>query len=304
MMEIHNMMDFHHMVDIHHMMKFHHMMGFHHFVFSLWNQFQLWKNIMHWRSFSFRDELGEATVCGIHRLTDADDDQHGVDNQAASADGDPSVGWNMLQLLFKSESLYNYFRCCNCKRKQSLLHDTVLSNSNTTLRDFVLLMYQFCNSHRTYDTVTKENFLPQTGYKETHLSPNTINRWFSYFRLLCMRAQAGNYNLEEYLHLFMWMEGRSSWATTHSGLLLLWCSADNSLETLKEATKRQEITEAEVFFDEEDEDEADSDDEEDTDDDDLELFHFYDCIGCKAIFRDSWESWSFAACHILWKSLV
>ena len=156
MMEIHNMMDFHHMVDIHHMMKFHHMMGFHHFVFSLWNQFQLWKNIMHWRSFSFRDELGEATVCGIHRLTDADDDQHGVDNQAASADGDPSVGWNMLQLLFKSESLYNYFRCCNCKRKQSLLHDTVLSNSNTTLRDFVLLMYQFCNSHRTYDTVTKE----------------------------------------------------------------------------------------------------------------------------------------------------
>lgn len=101
-----------------------------------------------------------------------------------------------------------------------------------------------------------------------------------------MRAQAGNYNLEEYLHLFMWMEGRSSWATTHSGLLLLWCSADNSLETLKEATKRQEITEAEVFFDEEDEDEADSDDEEDTDDDDLELFHFYDCIGCKAIFRE------------------
>ena len=57
---------------------------------------------------------------------------------------------------FKSEGLYNYFRCCNCKRKQSLLHDTVLSNSNTTLRDFVLLMYQFCNSHRTYDTVTKE----------------------------------------------------------------------------------------------------------------------------------------------------
>ena len=161
MMEIHNMMDFHHMVDIHHMMKFHHMMGFHHFVFSLWNQFQLWKNIMHWRSFSFRDELGEATVCGIHRLTDADDDQHGVDNQAASADGDPSVGWNMLQLLFKSESLYNYFRCCNCKRKQSLLHDTVLSNSNTTLRDFVLLMYQFCNSHRTYNTVAKETFLPQ-----------------------------------------------------------------------------------------------------------------------------------------------
>ena len=127
-----------------------------------------------------------------------------------------------------------------------------------------------------------------------NLSPNTFNKWFSYFRLLCMRAQAGNYNLEEYLHLFMWMEGRRSWATTHSGLLLLWCSADNSLETLKEATKSRGL----LWWEDEDEE------DEDTDDDDLELFHFYDCIGCKAIFRDSWESWSFAACHILWKSLV
>ena len=50
-------------------------------------------------------------------------------------------------------------------------------------------MYQFCNSHQTYDTVVKESFLPQTGYKETHLSSNTMNKWFSYIRLLCMRAQ-------------------------------------------------------------------------------------------------------------------
>ena len=89
---------------------------------------------------------------------------------------------------YKSEGLY-YFRCSKCKKKQSLLQNTVLSNSNTTLHDFVLLMYQFCNSHRTYDTVAKETFLPQDGYKETHLSRNTINKWFSYFRLLCMRAQ-------------------------------------------------------------------------------------------------------------------
>ena len=53
---------------------------------------------------------------------------------------------------YKSEGLYNYFRCSNCKKKQSLLQNTVLSNSNTTLHDFVLLMYQFCNSHRTYNT--------------------------------------------------------------------------------------------------------------------------------------------------------
>ena len=54
---------------------------------------------------------------------------------------------------YKSEGLYNYFRCSNCKKKQSLLQNTVLRNSNTTLHDFVLLMYQFCNSHRTYNTL-------------------------------------------------------------------------------------------------------------------------------------------------------
>ena len=75
---------------------------------------------------------------------------------------------------YKSEGLYNYFRCSKCKKKQSLLQNTVLSNSNTTLHDFVLLMYQFCNSHRTYDTVAKETFLPQDGYKETHLSRKAL----------------------------------------------------------------------------------------------------------------------------------
>ena len=79
--------------------------------------------------------------------------------------------------------------CSNCKKKQSLLQNSVLSNSNTTLHDVVLLMYEFCNSHHTYNTVAKETFLPQEGCKETHLSRNTINKWFSYFQLLCMRAQ-------------------------------------------------------------------------------------------------------------------
>ena len=39
---------------------------------------------------------------------------------------------------YKSEGLYHYFRCTTCKKKQSLLHNTVLSNSNTLLHDFVL----------------------------------------------------------------------------------------------------------------------------------------------------------------------
>ena len=56
---------------------------------------------------------------------------------------------------------------------------------------------------------------------------------------------------------------------------------------LKEATKRQEKTDAEIVFDEEDPDEEEDVDEDegvDVDDFDLELFHFFDCIGCEAIF--------------------
>ena len=90
---------------------------------------------------------------------------------------------------YKSEGLDNYFRCSKCKKKQSLLQNTVLSNSNTTLRDFVLLMYQFCNSRRTYDTVAKETFLPQDGYKETHLSRKAL--WPLIQARLCCTLMAG-----------------------------------------------------------------------------------------------------------------
>lgn len=54
-------------------------------------------------------------------------------------------------------------------------------------------MYQFCNHHKSYKTVVRETFLPLEGYKETHMSSQTINKWFSYFRYLCI--QDGNENL-------------------------------------------------------------------------------------------------------------
>ena len=44
---------------------------------------------------------------------------------------------------------YHYFECISCKSKTSLLNNTVLSNSNTKLREFVVLMYQFCDNHKT-----------------------------------------------------------------------------------------------------------------------------------------------------------
>jgi recombinational DNA repair protein (RecF pathway) len=62
---------------------------------------------------------------------------------------------------YKSVGLYNYFRCSNCKKKQSLLQNTFLSNSNTTLHDYVLLMYQ--SSHLQY--CCKGNFPASTTEK-------------------------------------------------------------------------------------------------------------------------------------------
>ena len=68
--------------------------------------------------------------------------------------------------------------------------------------------------------------------------------------------------------------------------LVALVAADNSMETLKQATKRQKVTEAEVVFDEEEQDSEEVEDEdEDLDDKDLEKFYFFDCIGCKTIFR-------------------
>ena len=43
--------------------------------------------------------FGEATICGHHRLADLDDDQHGLNHPAPSADGDPCGCWNLQQLL-------------------------------------------------------------------------------------------------------------------------------------------------------------------------------------------------------------
>ena len=71
--------------------------------------------------------------------------------------------------------------------------------------------------------------------------------------------------------------------------LVALVAADNSLVTLKESMSRQEKLEAEECGDgdsDESDDEEDEDEYEDTDNEDLKLFHFYDCIGRKEIFRE------------------
>ena len=47
---------------------------------------------------------------------------------------------------YKTNTNYHYFECGKCRQKTSILHNSVLSNSNIKLREFVLLMYQFCGN--------------------------------------------------------------------------------------------------------------------------------------------------------------
>ena len=69
-------------------------------------------------------------------------------------------------------------------------------------------------------------------------------------------------------------------------------AADNSVDTLKESMSRQENVEAEKVCDE-DGDESDEEENEDeykgTAEEDLELFHFFECTGSKAIFCEKGE---------------
>ena len=50
----------------------------------------------------------------------------------------------------------------------SILSHTVLSNSNTNLREFVILMYLFYNNHRTYKTVRSETHIKIDVYKDVY----------------------------------------------------------------------------------------------------------------------------------------
>ena len=84
-------------------------------------------------------------------------------------------------------------------RRSSHCCRTVSSATATPPCMVLSLSYEFCNSHHTYNTVAKETFQSQEGCKETHLSRNTINKWFSYFRLLYMMNHSSTEYLETWL---------------------------------------------------------------------------------------------------------
>ena len=69
--------------------------------------------------------------------------------------------------------------------------------------------------------------------------------------------------------------------------LVAMVAADNSVDTLKKESMATEEVDDENG-DESDEEEAE-DEYEDTNDEDLDLFPFFDCMGCKTIFREKGE---------------
>ena len=150
--------------------------------------------------------------------------------------------------------------------------------------------------------------LPELGYShkwvdhtKNYVDPNDRNvhtnriegLWNKFKKWL---PQAGNYNLEDYLYLFLWMEEQKLMGNDPFWALVALVAEDNNIETLNEAIIAQEKIANEEWFDEDDAEEESSDDDEeededgdDEDDKDKELFYFYDCIGCKAIFREEGE---------------
>ena len=159
MMEFYNIMEFHHIMEFHYMMEFHHIMDIHNFI---WFVKSLAVLTTYWYKMSLVKPLFVASIASLTLMMTSMSSTINLLQQMGIL---PTLGTcsncSSPTGAYKSEGLYNYFRCSNCKKKQSLLQNTFLSNSNTTLHDFVLLMYQFCNSHRTYNTVAKETFLPQ-----------------------------------------------------------------------------------------------------------------------------------------------
>ena len=51
-------------------------------------------------------------------------------------------------------------------------------------------MYQCSDHNKTYSTVMKETFLPSPATRKP--TCKTINKWFSYFRFLCMEDAKNN----------------------------------------------------------------------------------------------------------------
>ena len=110
--------------------------------------------------------------------------------------------------------------------------------------------------------------------------------------------QAGRYNLEEYMWLFNWMQDKKIRQIDPFWALMELVKADNNSETLMmvvekadendntEAVPHNQKTSEENDAEDEEDDEEEDSDKEFSDEEDPEVFYFYDCVGCKKIFRE------------------
>ena len=56
----------------------------------------------------------------------------------------------VLNEIFVKKKKYYFFRCSDCDKQISIRTDTILSNSNLSIRKFVLLVYIFVMNYWTY----------------------------------------------------------------------------------------------------------------------------------------------------------
>jgi transposase-like protein len=91
---------------------------------------------------------------------------------------------------YKKSGNFFYWLCLECKMKTPLRYNTVLSNSNTRMDRFVLLMWNFCEKAKTYDQIVNDVCLPSDNYKDEMMSHETINKWNKYFRhIVCQEMK-------------------------------------------------------------------------------------------------------------------
>ena len=87
---------------------------------------------------------------------------------------------------YKTKGTKAFWLCPSCKFTPTIRQDTVLYNSNMQLKRFVMMAYCFTQQNKTVAQTINECNLPDENYSDNSLSPDTVNRWFNYFRKLCL----------------------------------------------------------------------------------------------------------------------
>ena len=158
MMELHNIMEFHNMMEFHHIMEFHHMMEFHH-IMDIHNFIWFVKSLAvlttYWYKMSLVKPLFVASIASPTLMMTSMSSTINLLQQMGIL---PTLGtcsnYSSPTGAYKSEGLFPLLQ---------LQEEAVTAPEHLPQQQqrHLLLMYQFCNSHRTYNTVAKETFLPQ-----------------------------------------------------------------------------------------------------------------------------------------------